>query len=949
MPPWDGEGGRAYNDKSQLVKEKLSIGTEYTYEYNSDNLLSKYTNGRGEETVYEYDKLGRITSLTDELGTISYTYDGNGNILTVSETGKDGNTNTITRTYDSMNRVTSYTDYKGDTVKYSYDELGNLISLTYAGGEIVRYKYYENGALKEVIDSENLVTSYTYDKRGNLLTTSNPDGTSEVNTYDDLGQLSSRMLLSAAGEELYSYSYTYDDWGNITSISYSDSMSSDEQYQGETDILTSASMTYDSSNRMIMYNGEDIEYDADGNMTYGPLGDEMVHFTYDCRNRLIRAGDIEYTYDAEDIRISTSTSEYTEEYTTDSVTSLSRVLEIERTYKNNSGKNLEHEVYYYGNGLSYEKLYDNQENPSDNGILVYHYDHLGSTKILTDRDGEVKARFSYGTYGELLTTEYFDDSDVSVKFLYNGQLGVITDDSGLYYMRARYYNPDIKRFINQDILTGNIGNSASLNRYSYVQGNPLSYTDPFGLEPFSYFTDKVRPSAIAHTVLDVLGCLPGGSAFDLMNAALYAAEGNYKEAVKCLVFSIPGMDLGGKAAKYMMKGTKAGKVLGTTLNVVDKTGKALAIGISAHDFGNQVAFMIDKYMVNGEDVSWDTAYEVLALGASGFQLSQFTKMGLSSFDTPRKPSSADASGTTKYGVVEDSQIENIANRKAVDYDDLPGGDKFSSASDKGGFSSGGCFIAGTKVKTPEGEKNIEDIKAGDEVYAYNPDTEETDVKKVLQTFVHESSEIAHVTIDGETIDATINHPFYVVGYGFIPAGELKAGDIILLLDGTTKEVESVSIEYLEQPVKVYNFEVEDWHTYYVSEQGVLVHNQCYTTEVPKGGSKSTEIVPYYPENNGAIRGTEEFIYLKEGEIIDRYGKVTGKYFSPVGTPIEMRALPYDADLSKYHQYEVVKPFEVEASTIAPAFDNIGLGTQYRSPVSVEVLLKRGIIKEVGGN
>ena len=63
----------------------------------------------------------------------------------------------------------------------------------------------------------------------------------------------------------------------------------------------------------------------------------------------------------------------------------------------------------------------------------------------------------------------------------------------------------------------------------------------------------------------------------------------------------------------------------------------------------------------------------------------------------------------------------------------------------------------------------------------------------------------------------------------------------------------------------------------------------------------------------------------------------------------MRGLPYDADLSQYHKYEVVKPFEVQASIIAPAFDNIGLGTQYRSPVSAYVLLRRGIIKEVGGN
>ena len=94
---------------------------------------------------------------------------------------------------------------------------------------------------------------------------------------------------------------------------------------------------------------------------------------------------------------------------------------------------------------------------------------------------------------------------------------------------------------------------------------------------------------------------------------------------------------------------------------------------------------------------------------------------------------------------------------------------------------------------------------------------------------------------------------------------------------------------------------------------------------------------------------EQKIYLMAGDKIDRFGGKKGKFFSPTGTPMEMRALPYGADLSQYRQFEVVKPFEVEASTIAPAFGNIGLGTQYRSSVSVDVLLKKGIIKQVGGN
>ena len=61
-------------------------------------------------------------------------------------------------------------------------------------------------------------------------------------------------------------------------------------------------------------------------------------------------------------------------------------------------------------------------------------------------------------------------------------------------MRLRYYNPQIKRFINQDIVTGEIGNSQSLNRYSYVQGNPVNYTDPFGMNPFA----KIFTKEFAH-------------------------------------------------------------------------------------------------------------------------------------------------------------------------------------------------------------------------------------------------------------------------------------------------------------------------------------------------------------------------------------------------------------------------------------------------------------------
>ncbi|WP_353573397.1 RHS repeat-associated core domain-containing protein, partial [Candidatus Albibeggiatoa sp. nov. BB20] len=82
----------------------------------------------------------------------------------------------------------------------------------------------------------------------------------------------------------------------------------------------------------------------------------------------------------------------------------------------------------------------------------------------------------YSPFGELLTQPTHD-----TPFLFNGQYGVMTDANDLYYMRARFYSPDLRRFINQDILLGGIENGQSLNRYAYVMGDPIKYNDPFGL------------------------------------------------------------------------------------------------------------------------------------------------------------------------------------------------------------------------------------------------------------------------------------------------------------------------------------------------------------------------------------------------------------------------------------------------------------------------------------
>lgn len=136
-----------------------------------------------------------------------------------------------------------------------------------------------------------------------------------------------------------------------------------------------------------------------------------------------------------------------------------------------------------------------------------------------------------------------------------------------------------------------------------------------------------------------------------------------------------------------------------------------------------------------------------------------------------------------------------------------------------------CFVAGTRILTENGHIPIEDIKAGDYVYAENPETGEKGLKRVEQTFTNEINELINVTVNSEEIHTTPGHPFYVVSKGWIGAEALEIGDQLVIYEGKHVVVEKVKHESLNKPVTVYNFEVEDFHTYYVGENSILVHNK----------------------------------------------------------------------------------------------------------------------------
>ena len=335
--------------------------------------------------------------------------------------------------------------------------------------------------MKTATDWEGRTSTYEYDKNSRLVKTTRPNDTVETRTYDEAGQLLT-ILDKKGNQTINSQEYSYDVSGNITAVKSGQV----GELQNSSDI-SDTSMEYDKTNRLIKYNGKEVKYDKEGNMVYGPLNGAMTNFTYDCRNRLVQAGNTKYEYDAEDNRTAViknagTKEEIRTEYVVDSVEELSRVLiAVEKKTGNavtgsgiegtTGNEALQTTYFYYGNGLSA------QENEKE-GYLTYHFNNVGSTNAVTDEKGALKYTYAYNPYGELTKGSYGQ-----VMFLFNGQYGVASDDNGLYYMRARYYNVSIKRFINQDVVTGSIAESQSLNRYAYVEGNPVSYLDPFGLEP----------------------------------------------------------------------------------------------------------------------------------------------------------------------------------------------------------------------------------------------------------------------------------------------------------------------------------------------------------------------------------------------------------------------------------------------------------------------------------
>ena len=478
--PLGGATEYVYDDMGRLMSESTTSNGMIRYQYNELNLRWILINARGQLVNFSYDLNGRIKTFSTPEDVVSFDYDDNGNILRTRDSHGD-----TTRIFDELNRVISVTDVCGNTIGYGYDTVGNLERITYPDNTEVRYEYDENHNLVKVTDWAGRVTEYTYDKNNRVIGIVKPNGTVVTTTYER-NKVKTTVERTAAGQVITGFEYVYDNLSriieekvlaNATKICYTyddlsrvtnrtikslvdDSVITTETFSydsaGNITDAQDGTFQYDTNNRLVVFNGQDVIYDADGNM----LSNGSLCCGYDSLNRLIYAGDHDYIYNAEGVRIRNLCTDEDTSYVYDTNCKLSQLL-----VKTTNGVTTK---YVYGLGLIGEEV--------NNTFKTYHFDSRGSTIAITDMSGNITDTFAYDTYGKLIART--GESDVI--FGYNGRDGVVTDKNRLIYMRARYYSPDMHRFVNADIIHGKINNAVTLNRYAYANANPVMFIDPTG-------------------------------------------------------------------------------------------------------------------------------------------------------------------------------------------------------------------------------------------------------------------------------------------------------------------------------------------------------------------------------------------------------------------------------------------------------------------------------------
>jgi RHS repeat-associated protein len=486
-----------YDPRGNLTSFTNRRGQTLTYSYDSNNQLISKTLPDGATTTYTYDAVGNLTSATDASGTLTLAYDAANQLTQITYP----NGRSLSYGYDAAGRRTQMVNQDGYTVTYGYDDAGRLTTVSDGGASpLVTYSYDSVGRLEQEVNGNGTTTTYSYDAASQLLSIVNGAPGGSVNsrfdyTYDELGRRTTMTTLEGT------WTYGYDASGQLTAVTLPNGRHIEYAYDAAGNRITvnDDGVTTDySTNNLNQYTsvGDATQtYDADGNLIAKTENGDTTTYTYNAENRLIQVVNAEgiwaYEYDALGNRIASTLNGERTEYLVDP-TGLGDVV----GEYGNSG-NL---VANYVHGLGLETRVDASSN-----IAFYEFDAIGSTTGLTGDDGDYLNQYSYLPFGE----ELIKAEGIENPFEYVGRSGVINEDNGLSFMRARFYSDETGHFITKDPI--GLG-GRDTNFYSYVSNDPLSGIDPSGLT-------KCHPETAFSAIGGGLGWWLGGIGGSLLGAA----------------------------------------------------------------------------------------------------------------------------------------------------------------------------------------------------------------------------------------------------------------------------------------------------------------------------------------------------------------------------------------------------------------------------------------------
>jgi RHS repeat-associated protein len=528
----------AYDDADRLTSVTDAASNVTQYGYDTESNLTSITDANGHQTMFTYDAYGRVTQANfPSTLTETYAYDANNNLT--SKTDRKGQT--IQYVYDALNRLTRKVYPDSTEADYVYDLVGKILSVNDPTGSY-SFAYDNMGRLTGTTTSysfltgRNFTTSYSYDKASNRTGFTDPESGSTAYVYDTLNRLQTLTPPSAitTGSFGFSYdalsrrtqmtrpnnvaaNYTYDNLSRLQSVlhqlsgstidgasygldSAGNRTSKTDYYAGATSSYaydaiyeltgvtqgtnTTESYTYDPvgnrlsslgvspysvnvSNQLSSTPNATYTYDSNGNTLTKVVGSNTTSYTWDFENRLTSVtlpgsgGTVTFKYDPFGRRIYKSSSSGTSIYAYDGDDL------VEET--NSAGA----AVARYSQGLNIDEPLAMLRSSATS---YYQADGLGSVTSLSNGAGAVAQNYTYDSFGNIIATT----GSLVNAFRYTGREW--DTETSLYYYRARYYDPNVGRFINEDPA----GFAAGVNFYTYVHDNPGNWEDPLGLAQCSY-------------------------------------------------------------------------------------------------------------------------------------------------------------------------------------------------------------------------------------------------------------------------------------------------------------------------------------------------------------------------------------------------------------------------------------------------------------------------------